>query len=160
MSHFRTHSTEMPASKGHTGTLSLLQERTRSLLWVCHPRAWQYPKVRTYYHIPPRCYTWLVQWMPTQRINLQTVTHRSTESLLQATLPPQRDVVPEIESAKALGSIISITLEFFQLTCSFSSGSERQSVRKIEPRESAKTNSLLEVGCEQTVVKGCGKLIT
>ena len=36
----------------------------------------------------------------------------------------------------------------------FSCGSERQSVKKIDPRESATRNSLLVEGCERIVVSG------
>lgn len=84
----------------------------------------------------------------------------SVESRLQATLPAHLTGEPDIESAIPLGSTSSMTLEFLQLTCSFSSGSDRQSVRKIEPRASATKNSLPVVGWAHTVVRGWGKLIT
>lgn len=82
------------------------------------------------------------------------ITYISVESLLHATLPAHLAGVPDIESASALGSTNSMTLEFLQLTCSFSSGSLLQSVRKTDPRASATKNSLLVVGWAQTVVSG------
>jgi hypothetical protein len=87
-------------------------------------------------------------------------TYISTLSRRQAANLDQCKEVPRSESAKACGSTSSTKVECLQLPCSVSSGSVLQSVRKMEPRQSVTRNSLLLVGCELTVVKGCGKVIT
>lgn len=80
----------------------------------------------------------------------------SVESALHAAEPDHLFVEPETASESARGSMSSMTLKFLHLSSLFASGSDRQSVRKIEPRESATRNSLLVDGWEQTAVRGWG----
>lgn len=67
---------------------------------------------------------------------------------------PEYEEMPVRASDKARGSINSTTLECRDPSRSVSSGSDRQSVRKIDPRESETRNSLLVNGCESTEVRG------
>jgi hypothetical protein len=73
---------------------------------------------------------------------------------------PECAETPDSASESARGSTSSTTVECLQSSGSVSGGSERQSVRKIEPRESEMRRSLLVKGCEETDVSGCANGIT
>ena len=89
------------------------------------------------------------------------LTHKSAVgSRRQATEPDHFVTMPEAESARARGSTSSTTAWFRQDSCSLSFMSDRQSVRKIEPRQSPTRTSLLVDGCESTLVSGWGKAMT
>ena len=61
---------------------------------------------------------------------------------------------------KAWGSTSSITLDCLQLPCSLCSGSDLQSVKNMEPRQSETRNSLLLNWWLFTVTRGWGNAIT
>ena len=89
------------------------------------------------------------------------ITHNSAEgSRRQATDPDHVVERPKAVSASARGSTTSTTECLRQEFCSSSSGSDRQSVRKMDPRQSATRSSLLVDGWEWTLVRGWGKLMT
>lgn len=67
---------------------------------------------------------------------------------------PEYEETPVMASDKARGSTSSTTLECRDPSWSVSSGSDRQSVKKTDPRESETKNSLLVNGCESTDVRG------
>jgi hypothetical protein len=85
------------------------------------------------------------------------VAYSSALFLCHATDPSAND---SAELANARGSTSSMTLERRHCSSPSANGSRRQSATKMEPRQSATRNSLLEEGWAQMEVSGWAKLIT